>query len=88
MSVFFFQCKCSETENAMESVKAFGGERLLNSVTAVDASDTALAVIQAGASRVQRLYYPYGGARLVIALYSFFPETISSGFRYLWELKQ
>ena len=77
-----------ETENAMKGVKAFGAERLLNSVKAEDASNTALAVIQAGASRVQRLYYPYGGARLVTALYCFFPETICAFFRYIWETTQ
>ena len=72
----------------MKGVKAFGAERLLNSVKPEDASDTALAVIQAGASGVQRLYYPYGGARMTTALYCFFPETICALIRYIWETTQ
>ena len=72
------------TENAMKGVKEFGATRMLNSVKAYSASDTALAIIKAGTQRLQRFYFPHTATRFVTVLYTFFPEYISRVFRYIW----
>ena len=46
-------------------------------------SETALAILKAGALRVPRLYYPYLGTRPMEMFCNIFPETVNSIFRKL-----
>ena len=71
----------------MDGMKKFGATKVINTVKAYNASDTALAIIKAGAQRLQRLYFPYTEIRFTTTLYTFFPETISRVFRHIWQLE-
>ena len=50
-------------------------------------SDAALAIIEAGATKKKRLYYPYAEGRFIPILFGFFPDAMSKLFRYVWERK-
>ena len=69
---------------SVKAVEDFGSNRLLSLLKPADPSSTARAIIEAGATRSRHLYFPWIETRVVTALYTFFPETVSAGFRFIW----
>ena len=69
---------------SVKAVEGFGSNRLLSLVKPADPSSTARTIIEAGATRTKHLYYPWLETRVVTALYTFFPETVAAGFRFIW----
>ena len=77
----------SNSERVKESIKSVNIklEEVTTLFTAHSASETALAVVKAGAQRLQRLYYPFVQTRPIIFAYSLLPETVSTFIRYIWK---
>ena len=77
-----------ETDNALANVERLGPKRMLKLMKPPLPSDAALAIIEAGATKKKRLYYPYAEGRFIPILFCFFPDAMSKLFRYVWELKE
>ena len=83
-----FNLIISETDNAIANVERLGPKRMLKLMKPALSSDAALAIIEAGATKKKRLYYPYAEGRFIPILFCFFPDAMSKLFRYVWELNQ
>ena len=66
-------------------MQGFGSDRLLSLVKPADPASTARAIVEAGATRSTHMYYPWVETRVVTALYTFFPETVAAGLRFIWK---
>ena len=74
------------TDNAVNQLQDYGQNFLLSTVGTASASDTALAMIKAGAARVRQMYYPYMQVAPFVMMRDFFPGIVDCINRFVYTL--
>ena len=74
--VYFFSL--SDTENAVNMLHQLRADKILNSQSGNHPSNSALAIIKAGAQRWQRVHFPYLVSKFTTIAHALFPEIISA----------
>ena len=72
------------TENALEQMKKFGVDFLLQTLSPAPPEDAALAIVKGGATRQREIYFPYLEARLSTLARDWAIVPLEAFLRYLW----